>query len=56
MNVKLFGQSLHRICLLKHVTEGNIEGRIQVAGTQRAIYKHLLDLGKLYVVKHNCFT
>jgi hypothetical protein len=42
-NAKSFGHFLHRICLLKHVTKGKIEGRIKVAGTRGGRYEHLLD-------------
>jgi hypothetical protein len=34
---------LHRNCLLKHVTEGKIEGRIEVKGRQGRIRKKLQD-------------
>jgi hypothetical protein len=36
---------LHRNCLLKHVIEGNIEGRIEVTGRRRRkiISKQALD-------------
>jgi len=34
---------LRRDCLLKHVIEGNIEGRIDVTGIQGKMRKQLLD-------------
>jgi hypothetical protein len=34
---------LHRNCLLKHVIEGKLVGKIEVAGRQGRRYKHLLD-------------
>jgi hypothetical protein len=37
------GHILHRNCLLKHVIEGKIEGRIKVTGRRRKRSKHLLD-------------
>jgi hypothetical protein len=29
---ELFGHTLRRVCLLKHIIEGKIEGRIEVTG------------------------
>ena len=37
------GHILHRICLLKHVTEGKIEGRIEVTGRRGRRRKQLLN-------------
>jgi hypothetical protein len=37
------GHILRRNCLLKHVIEGNVEGRIEVAGIQRRRRKKLLN-------------
>jgi hypothetical protein len=37
------GQILRRYCLLKHVTEGKIEGRIEMKGRQGRIRKKLQD-------------
>jgi hypothetical protein len=37
------GHILHRNCLLKHVIEGQIEGRIEVTGRRRRRRKQLLD-------------
>ena len=37
------GYILHRKCLLKHIIEGKIEGRIEVTGRQRRRRKQLLD-------------
>jgi hypothetical protein len=34
---------LGRSCFLKHVIEGNIEGRIKVPGRQGRRFKQLLD-------------
>jgi len=31
----LTGHILHRNCLLKHVTDGNVKGRIKVTGTRK---------------------
>jgi hypothetical protein len=39
----LIGHSLCRNCLLKHGTEGKIEGRIEVKGRRRIRRKQLLD-------------
>jgi hypothetical protein len=36
-------QTLRRNCLLKQVTEGKIEGRIEVRGKQGRKYNRLLD-------------
>jgi hypothetical protein len=38
------GHILHRNCLLKHVAEGKIEGRIEVKGRRRRRREKLLDL------------
>jgi len=38
-----FGQILRRNCLLKHVIEGQIEGRIDVVGRRGRRRKHLMD-------------
>jgi hypothetical protein len=40
---KWIGQILHRNCLLKHVIEGKIEGRIEVTGRRGRRCKQLLD-------------
>jgi hypothetical protein len=37
------GHNLGRSCFLKHVIEGNIEGRIKVTGRQGRRHKQLLD-------------
>jgi hypothetical protein len=37
------GLILRRNCLLKHVIEGMIEGRIEVAGSRGRRHKQLLD-------------
>jgi hypothetical protein len=37
------GHILRRDCLLKHVIEGNILGRIEVTGRRGRRYKQLLD-------------
>jgi hypothetical protein len=37
------GHTLHRDCLIKHVTEGKIEGRIEISGRQRRRCEQLLD-------------
>jgi hypothetical protein len=37
------GHILHRNCLLKHVTEAKIEGRIEVTGRRGRRRKKLLD-------------
>jgi hypothetical protein len=37
---------LCRNCLLKHVVEGNVEGRIDVRGRRRSRHKQLLDILK----------
>jgi hypothetical protein len=34
---------MSRDCLLKHVTEGKLEGRIEVARRRRRRCKHILD-------------
>jgi hypothetical protein len=34
---------LHRNCLLKHIIEGKIDGRIEVKGTKGTRNKELLD-------------
>jgi hypothetical protein len=39
----LIGHILGRNCLLKHGTEGKIEGRIEVTGRRRRRRKKLLD-------------
>ena len=48
------GHILRRNCLLKHVTEGNIEGRIEVKGRRErrrrqvlGDYKNVIGYGKL---------
>jgi hypothetical protein len=40
---KLIGHIWRRNCFLKHVTEGDTEGRIEVAGRRLRGYKQLLD-------------
>ena len=42
-NVNWIGHVLRRICLLKHVTEGRMEGTIEVARRRGRIRKHLQD-------------
>ena len=37
------GHMLHRNCLLKHVIEGKIKGRIEVTGRQGRRYEQLPD-------------
>jgi hypothetical protein len=37
------GHLLHRYCLLQHVIEGKIEGRIEVTGRRRRRIRELLD-------------
>jgi hypothetical protein len=37
------GQILRRNCLLKHVIEGKLEGRIEMTGRRGRRRKHLLD-------------
>jgi hypothetical protein len=37
------GHILHRNCLLKHVTEGKLEGRTEMMGRRRRRRKQLLD-------------
>jgi hypothetical protein len=37
------GHILRRNCLLKHVIEGKIEGRIEVTGRRERRHKQLLD-------------
>jgi hypothetical protein len=37
------GHILHRNCLLKHVTEGKLEGRIEMTGRRGRRSKQLLD-------------
>jgi hypothetical protein len=37
------GHILRRNCLLKHVIEGKVEGRIEVTGRRGGRRKHLLD-------------
>jgi hypothetical protein len=37
------GHVLHRNCLLKHVIEGNLEGRIEMIGRRGRSRKQLLD-------------
>jgi hypothetical protein len=34
---------LHRNCVLKHITEGKVDGRIEVKGTKETRSKELLD-------------
>ena len=38
-----FGHTLRRNCLLKHVIEGKIEGRMEVTGRRGRRSKQLLD-------------
>jgi hypothetical protein len=40
---KWIGRILYRKCLLKHVNEGKIEGRIEVTGRRGRRRKQLLD-------------
>jgi hypothetical protein len=40
---KAVGHILHRICLLKHVIQGKIEGRMEVKGRRGRKRKQLLD-------------
>jgi hypothetical protein len=44
----LTGQILNRNCQLKHVIEGNAEGRLDMRGGQGRRYKQLLDDLDLY--------
>jgi hypothetical protein len=37
------GHIFHRNCLLKHVIDGNLEGRIEMIGRWRSRHKRLLD-------------
>jgi hypothetical protein len=37
------GHILHRNCLLKHVIEGKLEGRIEITGRRKRRRKQLLD-------------
>jgi hypothetical protein len=37
------GHILRRNCLQKHITEGEVEGKIEVKGRQGRRLKHLLD-------------
>jgi hypothetical protein len=37
------GQILHRNCLLRHIIEEKVEGRIEVMGRQGRIHKKLMD-------------
>jgi hypothetical protein len=39
----LIGHILHRNCLIKHIIEGKIEGRIEASGRQGRKCKQLLD-------------
>jgi hypothetical protein len=39
----LIGSILPRNCLLKHVTEGKVEGRLEVTGRQGRRHRQLLD-------------
>jgi hypothetical protein len=39
----LVGHILRRKCLLKHITEGKIEGEIEVRGRRGRRHKQLLD-------------
>jgi hypothetical protein len=39
----MMGYNLRKNCLLKHVTEGNIEGGIEVTERRGRRCKHLLD-------------
>ena len=41
--VSWIGQFLRRNCLLKHVTEGKIEGRIKMMGSRRTRRKQVPD-------------
>jgi hypothetical protein len=41
--VNWLGHILRGNCLLKHITEGKIEGRIEVTGRRGRRRKHLLD-------------
>jgi hypothetical protein len=43
METNCIGHILRRNCLLKHVIEGKMEGRIQVTGRRRRKCKQLLD-------------
>jgi len=40
---KLVGHNLRRNCLLKHVIEGQIDGRVEVMGRRGRRCKKLLD-------------
>jgi hypothetical protein len=42
-NANWIGHTLHRNCLLKHVIEGEIKGRIDVRGRRGKRRKQLLD-------------
>jgi hypothetical protein len=51
------GQILHRNCLLKHVIEGKIEGRIEMMGRQGRRCKQLLDdlkVKKILALEKGC--
>jgi hypothetical protein len=37
------GHILHRNCILRHVTEGKVEGRIEITGRRGRMRKQLLD-------------
>jgi hypothetical protein len=43
MKANWIGHMLRRTCLLKHLTEGKVEERIDVTGRQRRRWKQLLD-------------
>ena len=43
MKANWIGLIFRRKCLLKHATEGKIEGRIDVTGRRGRIHKQLLD-------------
>jgi hypothetical protein len=42
-NANWIGHILHRNCFLKHVTEGKLEGRIEMTGRRGRRHKQLLD-------------
>jgi hypothetical protein len=48
---KWVGYLLHKNCLLTHVIEGNIEGRIEGTGIQGEKCKQLLDKGSYWNLK-----
>jgi len=43
MSGNCLGHILCRTCLLKHITEGKIEGRIEVMGRQGRKHKQLMN-------------